>query len=506
MRMKCDGWRVACGGRRVLVFPATHHMCDEWRVAWGGRGAHVCLATHHTPPATRVAFTLVEMMVAMTLTIFVMVILSQCFIQGLETFSGLKVIGDMNEQFRSATSLLRADLSQDHFEAGRRLSDPLATFTSNPPRMGFFVVGQGYPNPTYPTTKTTEVPAGIDPDGVGSTRAYDHWLHFTVKMRGNAREKLFSAVDLTPFPYPPVGKPFQPLANPAVGGNLITSTYFNQSPDAVFADPAQTRIYFSPWAEVAWYMVPTGTTQSPQVPPTLVPPGVPAATPTPLFALYRCQYLVFPNTSTDQPPPLTVPVTVAPNTKGSAKPALMSPQYFQTFSCIPTVAPAPAAPTTGNIKFFNPSDLANGYYIPQAGPLPPIQNRAFLPFTELPPAPGSVPRASTLVLSNVVSFQIEILPTFGSAFGDMAVPPMSYVAPDPDAPGVKAGPYSIPYDTANFLSTRLPMPKPPYFPNNVAKSIMPPAPTFTIQGLQITIRIWDPKSQTTRQTTIVQDM
>src|ERR1700736_85000 len=93
----------------------------------------------------RSGFTLVEMMVAMTLTIFVMVILSQCFVQGLETFSGLKAIGDMQEELRTATTLLRADLSQDHFEGKRRLSDPRVNLASDRIREGFFVVGQGYP-------------------------------------------------------------------------------------------------------------------------------------------------------------------------------------------------------------------------------------------------------------------------------------------------------------------------------------------------------------------------
>ena len=53
----------------------------------------------------RPGFTLVEMMVAMGLTIFLMVILSQCFVQGLETFSGLKTIGDMQEELRTAMTL-----------------------------------------------------------------------------------------------------------------------------------------------------------------------------------------------------------------------------------------------------------------------------------------------------------------------------------------------------------------------------------------------------------------
>src|SRR5437763_8696692 len=102
----------------------------------------------------RCGFTLVEMMVAMTLTIFVMVILSECFVAGLETFSGLKAIGDMQEELRTATTLLRSDLSHDHFEGKRRLSDPVLNLMKDRIREGFFSIGQGYP--TIPSGKVTE--------------------------------------------------------------------------------------------------------------------------------------------------------------------------------------------------------------------------------------------------------------------------------------------------------------------------------------------------------------
>src|SRR5439155_10425507 len=44
----------------------------------------------------RQGFTLVEMLVAMALTIFIMVIMSEAFVAGLETFRQLKAIGDMS--------------------------------------------------------------------------------------------------------------------------------------------------------------------------------------------------------------------------------------------------------------------------------------------------------------------------------------------------------------------------------------------------------------------------
>ena len=72
----------------------------------------------------RSAFTLVEMLVAMALIIFIMTILSEAFVAGLETFRQLKAVGDMNEKLRTVTTAVRRDLIADHFEARRRISDP----------------------------------------------------------------------------------------------------------------------------------------------------------------------------------------------------------------------------------------------------------------------------------------------------------------------------------------------------------------------------------------------
>src|SRR5262245_23134206 len=130
----------------------------------------------------RQGFTLIEMLVAMTLTIFVMVILSECFIQGLETFSQLKAIGDMQEKLRTATNMLREDLTQDHFEAKRRLTDP--DIFSIRPREGFFRILQ----------TNGSAMDGKDADGLYSYNAQSHILNFTNKKRGNRRENFYTAV------------------------------------------------------------------------------------------------------------------------------------------------------------------------------------------------------------------------------------------------------------------------------------------------------------------------
>src|SRR5438034_10540819 len=93
---------------------------------------------------SRAGFTLVELMVAMALTMFIMVILSQAFVLSLETFAAMKGLGDMQIDLRTATNILRDDLSQDHFEGKRRLSDlgtgGVPLIVQQPPQAGFFAV------------------------------------------------------------------------------------------------------------------------------------------------------------------------------------------------------------------------------------------------------------------------------------------------------------------------------------------------------------------------------
>ena len=86
----------------------------------------------------RRAFTLVELLVAMALTVFIMLILTQAFVISLETFSGLKAIGDAQENLRAAGNALRFDLSQDHLDGKRRVAD--VNLTTQRPSAGFFSV------------------------------------------------------------------------------------------------------------------------------------------------------------------------------------------------------------------------------------------------------------------------------------------------------------------------------------------------------------------------------
>lgn len=66
----------------------------------------------------RQGFTITELLVAMALIVFIMNILSQAFVAGLESFRQLKGIGDLQEDLRMAA----IDLRSDTMTAGRQAS------------------------------------------------------------------------------------------------------------------------------------------------------------------------------------------------------------------------------------------------------------------------------------------------------------------------------------------------------------------------------------------------
>jgi type II secretory pathway pseudopilin PulG len=197
----------------------------------------------------RQAFTLVELLVAMALIIFMMVILAEAFSVGMETFRRLKAIGDMNSRMRTVVVALRSDLQADHFEGGKRLSDP-NFFDRGPPQQGFFRIYQGG------GLSVEQQDSGGDQ--IPATRAVNHILHLAVKKRGNERNDFFQGRVPT--------------------GSLLLNL---GRPDARYQDTANpaTPIFTSQWAEVAYFLRPNDQ----------------QAGSTPLYALYRRQLLAVPD-------------------------------------------------------------------------------------------------------------------------------------------------------------------------------------------------------------------
>jgi prepilin-type N-terminal cleavage/methylation domain-containing protein len=384
----------------------------------------------------RAGFTLIEMIVALTLTLFIMIILSQAFLTGLETFRQLRGLGDMQESLRIASLRLQSDLRADHFEGGRKLSDsqfwvPFTAYGDDIPlsntsligstRMGFFrIVQQG-----------ASVLEGTDLDGLPSKRAIDHAIHFSIRLRGNHREGFLSA-NLSQVPNPP-----SPLLT-------LNTTLGNQPADARFQDQPNT--YTSAWGEIGYFLVLQGTTDEPNN------PG--AATGTKLYRLYRFQKVVVPDTTAIN----ALQIPVGPN--GSTLAA------YGEISC-------QADPTGTFIVFNSPVDLANG-------------QRSVKAYT---PALGA-----SSVLSNVISFDVQILPIGYTGLPYTQPPPLG-VLPNGlgpffiDVPTPVAGTPGI-FDTQPLLNPWIQAGNAPYL----------------LSAIQINLRVWDNVTQQARQVTFVQDL
>lgn len=212
----------------------------------------------------RPAFTLVELMVAMALIIFIMYVLAEAFSAGAGAFRTLKAIGDMNERLRGASRLLRDYLGAPHFDGKRRMSD-LDFWNNGPPLEGFFRIWQTDGGNSE----------GNDVDGNPSFLSSTHHLHFTVRLGGKGKDQFFRAEVAT---IPP--SPLLTLGDPA----------------GRFQDP-NSSVFVSPMAEVAFFLQPVRTPENNQE--FTEDPAI-GASGLQLYTLYFRQRLLNPINSTVQ--------------------------------------------------------------------------------------------------------------------------------------------------------------------------------------------------------------
>jgi hypothetical protein len=376
------------------------------------------------------------MLVSLALVLFIMVILSQALSIGLETFRQLKGTGELEEKLRMASTILRHDLTLDHFEGKRRLSDS-SFWAQGPPREGFFHIEQG-------RFSTIE---GVDGDNIPSIYATTHRLHFSIKLRGSQREDFLSAQ------VPPTS----PLLDPAV-----RTTFFAYPADSRYQDTPNA--YNSQWAEVAYFLLPNGAT----------------AGGTPLYGLYRRQRLAVSNNSDLN--------------WGSKRVPLQQISGYDSMSCWP-------AKPANSLYFNNPTDLT-------------VPERRFgMSRIPDPKNPGGMILVSNytklvtgedLLLTDVISFSVRVLsrdllnqqssPAF-LAFLDLLPLNTAFGTMEGSALRTPIGAF----DTWSNVEDE--------FNNGLTSYYAKPAPLqIGINALQITLRVYDLKTQQTRQLTIVQDM
>jgi prepilin-type N-terminal cleavage/methylation domain-containing protein len=477
----------------------------------------------------RQGFTLVEMLVALALTLFIMSILSEAFFAGTKVFRDFKAIGDMTRRLRTASRLLLNDLAAPHcLDSGnatnpsniRYLNDVNFWSTTptpkGPPAEGFFRFGQS----------GADGNEGSDLSGVPSyTNAGQSWLHFTVVGQGQSPQAFYRS-------YPPTGSL---LLNDS--SYALLPTIVNQNGDSRYQDyasggtgAATYTTFNSPWAEVAWFMQPA----------TQAPTNINGVTS--LFTLYRRQRVAWPLGSSPSPPSITTTTDSTPDDVScetdNATPTAhyhfntpndltMPPLRFgmlsytgATTAGLPTGPPLPVAPTDAAYsgQFLNPLTGSTGY---------PAFPSGYSKFSE------------DIVLTDVISFDVRVLIPGATDFTDLFT-----TTPTPS---------TIP----NLASYATYLNAGKYYPQNPAYLFVPAAGSATLSGLttptgtlvfdtwsqgiggtgmtyynytvwnettagtgtgsyayaplqvpilaiKVSIRIWDSKSETARQVSIIQ--
>jgi hypothetical protein len=402
-----------------------------------------------------------------------MTVLSGAFAAGMKAFRDLKALGDLNERLRAAATLLTGDLAADHFDGHRRLSD--STFWSaGPPREGYFRLWQLQ----LPADQGGLADEGADLDGNRSFRALNNCLAFTVKRHGNGLQDFLA------------GK--VPAGSPLLTLPLADSRYQDGGGQ-----------YKSQWAEVAWFVKPTGA----------------SAGGSRLYGLYRRQLVVVPDAQLLNWPP--------------AGPVRGSAGDYPELSC---------AQQGPHVYFNSPRDLT----VPQRrfGMDPrkpggvPTEPDGTYPVLR---GPDGAPTQADLVLTDVLSFDFRLLLTKPVANPTSQVP-LAYVRDFYDLGSLGAasllnpGRYRLAggtqalvfdswtdaddgtYDYTDWSTSYTTTPPPRVTPTTVPLrklfyTYMSGGRAYSgwygdvqVQAVKVSIRAWDARTEQARQITIIQDL
>jgi len=481
----------------------------------------------------RSGFTLVELLVALALSVFIMAILSEAFVKGLEVFSQYKVLSDLENRLRTAANILRRDLRAPHFEGNKKLSECTASGRPMPrldglraatygnadevrtllrqleqyrfttPKLGFFSVEE-WPNRPGNPARETMFFEGADANGRPSYRDIYDVLHFTARLEGNGPENFF---------YCKV-RPGSPLDG---AGMLGGATRY---------DSAGNTLYSTQFAEMLYFVSDDETANIPGVisGSNQIGPG-----PVRTYNLHRQTLGLVPDRFSN-----------GQTFGGDAAYAGNPQEYFRQNDVSAAFNPA-----NGGFYYNSMADVQHrarrrinpNYPVPD-----PVLPPANPPFPRLrKQVPGTIQMdGSDLLLTNVISFDVKVwdpfayklpmnpasgrgafvdigdvqstnpprlAPTDAGPFGPNPFPTAASVAGDllPPVFGGAVNTFTIPeyFDTGTSRYEGDPaVTNPPQF--TPARS--PATHLFPFTAIQITIRVWEPRSQQTRQITIIQDM
>jgi prepilin-type N-terminal cleavage/methylation domain-containing protein len=417
----------------------------------------------------RKGFSLVELLIAMAIIIFMLTIMSQAFVIATTCMQGLKGVGELLDKGRPVLAVLQKDLSAYHFDGMRRLSDE-DFWVNGPPSQGYFHIYQG-------GFSTVE---GVTNDGVGyeiSGNGSDHRLAFTSRLSGKNPDDFYIA-----------------SLSSALG--IVSNFSINFNTSKILKDSENSKRYdffpevlHSMWAEIAYFV---------KLNPSKTANG------TQLMDLYRQQKLILPSNAEINA--LNIPYAAN--------------SIYETFSCRSDGATPPA------FYFNSASDLTS-----PANRM--VTNTTFSNANLL---------NSDLLLTDVISFDVRILPD--SSLNDFQLlsnvlktktsylPSPSFL-PNPPNPLTSNDGYNfmssngnypiyfdtwtlnrqgaIKYDLGDFStgvwqpsawgSTRIPF---WYYQWSPGLNNYYPVKGLRINAIQVSIRVWDEKSQKAREFKLIQ--
>lgn len=254
----------------------------------------------------RFAFSLVELLVAMAIIIFMLTIMSQAFVIATTCMSGLKGVGELIDKSKPVLNILQKDLSAYHFEGTKRLSDS-NFWVNGPPLEGYFTIYQDKP------FSNNEAPPTGTADGVPVVRSgpdANHMLIFTSRLNGQDESEFYSA-ELPPDD--PMNSNFKFNTFSSVFNNFpnftssSTSKKYGKNIDITGLVPTSTLAILnlqeqnssryenylgkihSKWAEIAYFVEPNGKFANGSL------PGAPLGT------LYRQQKILLPQVACGSP-------------------------------------------------------------------------------------------------------------------------------------------------------------------------------------------------------------
>ncbi len=484
------------------------------------------------PRHNRAGLTLVEMLIALALSIFIMAIMSEAFVKGIEAFGNFKALADLEQRLRTVANIIRRDLKAPHFDGSKKLSEctvsgrampvldglrvgtysavevnallkQLAPYRFKTPAEGFFSVEE-WPNRPAGATMFFE---GQDSSGrpsyrdlavfnaAGNISIPSDTLHFTSRLEGNDPDKFIYGKVRTGSPLDGVG-----IGIPGISQG--SSRY----------DIPGNNMYTSQAAELLYFLGGDGS----QFTPGVTTPGGPVLT----FNLYRQAWMLVPNRFSD-----------GTSVTGDAFYSTGTPAQYYIDNDVSAV-------NTGGTFFFNSlADVQHRVRRINAGGIrsPRLLNLA-----------GDLD-GSDIMLTNVISFDVKVFDPFaykipyglpGGGFasgrgayvdiGDVVATPVGGANPYPTAataPGDALVPvYGNTVNTTPLVQALLPtavdntifdtgtsrFEGAPTAAGTPAAALSPlqspPTHLFRFTSIQITIRVYEPKSKQTRQITIIQDM